>query len=202
VVLRNAFACGTVIAVALAGCGGSGHKASTTRSSSAAVSTTTRASTTAAPSGIAGGVLTKNELPGFATGSTTVYRSPSAWKNAGFPAPSGFVVGASEQLNGPGGSGGVSVIAQYRSARAARAMLAAEVQDFKANDATSYAPFPVTGIPGALGLGEKGSPAGINVAFASGDYIYLVGEAPPSVTARAEHALDVLAQHVYQRLKR
>lgn len=113
----------------------------------------------------------------------------------------GFVAGASEQLTGSGGLGGVSLVEQFRSAGAARAEMAAEVQRVKNNDGGYYSPFPVTGIPGARGLGENGSPPGINVAFTSGDYYYLVGEQPPSVTAGAEHSLNAAAQHLYQRLK-
>ncbi len=131
-----------------------------------------------------------------------MYRNQSAWKKAGWPDVKGFVTGAKENLAHAGGRAGVSAVALFDSANAARSQLGAELRTFKANDVGYYSPFRVTGIPGALGLAENGQPAGINVAFTSGDYFYLVGEQASSVTAAAKHSVELAAQHLYRRSKK
>ena len=59
--------------------------------------------------------------------------------------------------------------------------------------------FPVAGIPGALGLAETAQPPGVNVAFASGDYYYLVG-AQVSATASSEATIITAATLLYRRM--
>jgi hypothetical protein len=144
-------------------------------------------------------LLTDNEIPGFTAARPTVYRTESAWEKAGWPTVPGFVVGAKENLTHVGGRAGVSAVAKLRSASAARAELAAELRTFKSNDVGYYSPFRVTGIPGALGLAETGEPGGINVAFTSGHYFYVVGEEASSVTSAGEHSVELAAQHLYHR---
>lgn len=191
---RNAQFCVAFVTVALGG--GAVASAASTRSASTAVST---ASATALPSSLAGRLLTDNEIPGFTAARPTVYRTESAWEKAGWPTVPGFVVGAKENLTHAGGRAGVSAVAKFRSASAARAGLAAELRTFKSNDVGYYSPFRVTGIPGALGLAETGEPGGINVAFTSGHYLYLVGEQVSSVTSAGEHSVELAAQHLYHR---
>jgi hypothetical protein len=171
----------------------------------------TAATPGSAPAGITGRVLVDNELPGFTGSPPTVDRSASAWltdnqtpatqmaSETARLARLGFVAGVREDLTGPSGPG-LSIVERFRSPAAARAELAAELRTFKTAD-TTYTSFPATGIPGALGLGAEGSPSGINVAFTSADYYYLVGEEVPSMTAGAERTLVAAAQHLHHRLR-
>jgi hypothetical protein len=200
---------GGVATVMLAGCGGSSHKTSTAATSApgTTASTTTTASTST--SGFAGRVLTDNELNGFTGGRPLVYNTISRWlADRQIPANQvasetkrltglGFVAGASEDLTGPSG-GGVSMAEQFKTPRGARAELANEVKVFKAQ-ADGPKAFPVTGIPGALGLAATGAP-GVNVAFTSGDYYYLVGAIVPAVSASSEAAISTAAKRLYRRV--
>jgi hypothetical protein len=189
---RRAIAFGVVGAVLVAGCGGSGggHRTST--------------------AGFAGQVLTNSELPGFSGAKPTVQRGASAWLTD-IETPTrqtvsqraelnrlGFVAGVHKNLIGPRGRAGVSNVEAYRSPDAARAELAAEVRKLK--KISGYVPFPVTGIPGAVGIGFR-NPPGINVAFTSGDNFYVVGERLYSLTENAERMLIDAARHLYHRLK-
>ena len=70
---------------------------------------------------------------------------------------------------------------------------------FKATTASSYKAFPVTGIPGAVGWGQSGQQGGVNVAFASGDYFYLVGPQLPAA-ARSEAKVIAAAKRLYGRV--
>ena len=53
-------------------------------------------------------------------------------------------------------------------------------------------------IPHSAGFGGAGSNSGVNVAFAKGDYYYLVGEQPSAPANRA--AVIASAQKLYQRV--
>jgi hypothetical protein len=195
----------------LAGCGGSSHTTSSVLSTSVPVTTSTVATPDPAPTGLAGRVLANNELPGFIGGQPTVDGSASPWLTdnqtpAGQMASEarrlnrlGFVAGAREDLRGSG-EAGLSIVERFRSPAGARAELANELRTFKTAN-VGYTPFPVPGIPGALGLGGKAPPPGINVAFTSGDCYYLVGEEVPVMTAGAERSLVTAAQHLHSRLK-
>lgn len=61
---------------------------------------------------------------------------------------------------------GLSMVVQLGSPAAARQYLTIY------NGTGDTVPFPVSGIPGARGFGDRG---GINIVFADGDYAYLVG---------------------------
>ncbi len=68
-------------------------------------------------------------------------------------------------------------------------------------EASSVKPFPVTGIPGAIGFGGSGQgSSGINVAFDEGDYYYLVGQSVSALGPGPEHALIAAAQSLYHRV--
>jgi hypothetical protein len=195
----------------LAGCGGSSHKTSTAATRAPATTASTAATASTPTSGIASWVLTSNELPvGFTGSQPSVDNTISGWL-ADSQTPSsqvasetkrltrlGFVAGASENLTGPSG-GGVSIAEQFKTPGGARSELANEVKLFKANDAGYYEAFPVAGIPGAFGLAEAGQPPGVNVAFASGDYYYLVG-AQVSATASSEATIIAAARRLYRRV--
>jgi hypothetical protein len=85
----------------------------------------------------------------------------------------GFVAGLGEHLRWRANDiDGLSVTAQLNSADHARAYMKGV---YSADP--SYRPrFPVSGIPGAIGFGSiGGNGGGINVVFADGDFVYLVG---------------------------
>lgn len=96
---------------------------------------------------------------------------------------------------------GLSEVEQFRSARAARAEIAAESGPLPG--AGTYGTFTVPGIPGARGFSFlQGGSGGINIAFAKGPYFYLVGQETPgqeSVKA-ATAGLVAAAQHLYHRV--
>jgi hypothetical protein len=202
---------GVAAAILLTGCGSSGHKASTTAS-------TPRSSTAGAanppPSGIRARLLTKNELAGFNPVGVSVYKTPSDWISAG-QVPSdqataekamlsrdGFRIGVHEDLMSAG-TGGASIVEQFRSPAAARDALAFYVSQSKASAAAgfvgAYAPFKVSGIPGAVGFSLGGvNGGGINIVFSDGAYYYLVGQERGSQTAIAN--LTAAAQDLYHRV--
>jgi hypothetical protein len=112
----------------------------------------------------------------------------------------GFLVGAREDLMN-GGTPGLSTVQQFRSPAAARDALRLYVSQSKApgSPGGSYAPFKVSGIPGAVGFslgGAKGG--GINIAFTEGAYYYLVGQVGGSPQTIAN--LTAAAQHLYHRV--
>ena len=204
---RRVLLVGVVASVVLAGCGGSSHEPSTAATSAraATASTTTTAATPA--SGIASRVLASDELPGFKGSHTTVYNTASGWLAAETGATQvaasqtkpltrlGFVAAAREDLTGPGGRDGLSLVEQFKTPGGARSELANELSTFKAT-APGYQPFPVAGIPGARGYAAEGP--GLNLAFASGDYYYLVGEFVPAVSASSEATLIAAAKRLYR----
>jgi hypothetical protein len=75
---------------------------------------------------------------------------------------------------------GVSWVMQLRSPRSARAELAASLRGYKTKDSAmgaSISPFSIAGVPGARGFRSRGSgQVGENVFFASGSFLYLVGQ--------------------------
>jgi hypothetical protein len=207
--LRRVRLLGAVAFVLLAGCGGSSHKSSTAATSAPAANASTTTTTTAgAPtSGIASRVLASNELPGFKGSQPTVYNTASSWLAAQTGATQvaasqtkpltrlGFVAAATENLTGPSGRDGLSLVEQFKTPGGARSELANEVKMFTAT-VPEFKPFPVAGIPGAFGYSAGGP--GLNIAFASGDYYYLVGEFVTAVSASSEATLIAAAKRLYR----
>jgi hypothetical protein len=195
---------GVVAALMLASCGGSTHKTSTAATSATGSTTTTVGTPT---SGIASRVLASNELPGFKGGQPSVSNTVSAWL-ASLQTPSGqvasetrrltrlgFVAGARQDLTGPSGRDGLSMVEQFKTPSGAHSELSNELKLFQ-TITPGYEPFPVAGIPGAHGYAASGP--GLNIAFASGDYYYLVGEFVPSVSASSKATLIAAAQRLYR----
>ena len=199
--LRNVLLLGVVAFLVLAGCGGSSHKTST-----ASTASTANAST----SSIASHVLTSNELKGFTATHPSVENSARGWlASRGTPSSQiasetkrltrqGFVAGASQNLTGPSGDG-VSIAEQFKTPSGAQSELANELKMFKAQ-AAGPKTFPVAGIPGALGLAATGA-SGVNVAFTSGDYYYLLGAFVPAVNASSEATMVTAAKRLYRRVQ-
>jgi hypothetical protein len=200
--LRRVLLVGVVASLMLAGCGGSSHGTSTT--ATGAPATTAAGSPT---SGIASRVLASNELPGFKGSQPTVYNTASGWLAAQTGATQvaasqtkpltrlGFVAAATENLTGPSGRDGLSLVEQFKTPDGARSELANELKRFKST-APGYQPFPVAGIPGAHGYAAQGP--GLNIAFASGDYYYLVGAFVSAVSASSEATLVAAAKRLYR----
>jgi hypothetical protein len=177
-----------VASLVLASCGGSSHKNSTS---------------------IVTHLLTTNELPGFKGSRPSVYNTASGWLEqqtgsnqvaASETEPLtrlGFVAAASENLNGPSGNAGLSLVEQFKTPGGARSELADVLTEFKAT-VPGYEPFPVPGIPGAFGYAAAGP--GLNLVFASGDYYYLVGEFVSAVSPRSEATLIAAAKSFSRRV--
>lgn len=197
-------------AIVAAGCGGSHHAATTNTSTASSAATAPAAAP--APAGIRGRLLTTNELPGFKAAGVTVYETPSSWISAeqGLPAQQlaaekrmlvrdGFRGAARENLTS-GSTPGLSEVEQLRSPAAARDAFALYASQFKspAPSAGAYAPFKVSGIPGAVGFSLGGAGGGINIAFIRGPYYYLVGQIGGSKATIAN--LTAAAQHLYARV--
>jgi hypothetical protein len=202
--LKRSLLVGVAAPLVLASCGGSSDNAS-----SAATSATAAESST---SSIASHVLTRQEIPpGFTpnrplVGNTVKSYLAATQTPAGQVASEtkrltrlGFVAGAHEDLRGSGGNGGVSIAEQFKTPAGARGEVANALSLFKATTGSTYKAFPVTGIPGAIGLGQTGQPGGVNVAFASGDYFYLVGAQLPAA-AGSEAKVIAAAKRLYGRV--
>ena len=210
------------MSVLLAGCGNSTGK--TTRKADAAriAPAPQKASATAsapapvassARSGIRGRVLTPNELAGFRPAGLLVYETVGSWlageQQSGAQGAvekamldrDGFRAGAVENLTSTSREG-LSLAMQLRSPQAAHDALSFYVASFKApgSAAGAYAPFKVTGIPGAVGYSLGGASGGINIAFNAGDYYVLVGREGGDPTAIAN--LSAAARHLYGRVRR
>lgn len=176
------------------------------------------AARSAAPSGIRARVLASNELADFTSSGVSVFATVQKWlsnpndqQSAAQAAAEkamltrqGFKTGAVENLTGPSPNAGLSIVEQFRAARAARAALAFYVSQFKNPKAQSadgtYASFSVSGIPGAVGFTLGGASGGANIAFARGAYYYLVGREGGTRADRA--GLAAAARHLYRRMGR
>jgi hypothetical protein len=197
--LKRWLSVGVAACVLLAGCGGSSDKSSSSGATAPATPTT----------GIASRVLTGNELSRFKTSQPSVSNTVSRWVTSRQTPTQdvaaetkrltrlGFVAGASEDLSGSSGPG-LSTAEQFKTAGGARSELANEVKVFK-GQAEGPKTFAVAGIPGAVGLAATGA-GGVNVAFTSGDYYYLVGAFVTKVNASAEAAIGAAARHLYTRV--
>jgi hypothetical protein len=192
-----------------AGCGGSSHNTSAAGTKAPASTGSTATTVDASTSGIASHLLARNELKGFTGSHPSVYKTVSGWL-ANRETPSnkvasetkrltrlGFHSAASEDLTGASGVG-VSVAEQFKTPSGARSELANALKVFKA-EAAGYKPFPVAGIPGALGLAATGA-HGVNVAFTSADYYHLVGAFVPTVNASSEATIVAAAKRLYRRV--
>jgi hypothetical protein len=182
-----AAAAGTGITLALGACGGGGGGGHA--SSNPTTTTTVAGSSAHPPSEFAGRLLQDNELTGFLISDFSVYRTAGGFVSSEQLSPAaaaaetrmlarnGFRVAAEEDLNRHG-MAGLSLVERFGSPAAARTALRFYVAKFRrAGGANDFAFFPVAGVPGAVGfrLGGAGG-AGSNVAFADGDYYYLLGE--------------------------
>jgi hypothetical protein len=207
----------TMIALLPAGCGGSSQKPT---SAAAAPAPAGPPANVPLPPGaspaarhVFGRVLHVGDLPGL---------QPQGSRQVGFHAPSwvrgeelpqaqqaeliarlqrlGFVAGVRERLTPSAGGPGeaVSIVEQFRSARAAQEELAAEAQRLKALGQSEFA---VPAIPGARGVG---GPGGFNVIFGDSVYYYLVGAGFPPGARRApsQATLAVAARRLYLRVHR
>lgn len=201
---------GGVVVVLLGGCGGSSKSAGTHVSSTSAPASTSTTATTPA-SGLEARVLTSNELSGFTAQPAPVERNPRLYLIESSESGSqlaadtarlkrlGFKGAVSENLNAPG-QAGLSLVEQLGSVSAARSEVTGDIQHVKSQGGT-YATFPVSGIPGAIGFSLSSSQGdGINITWAAGPYFYLVGETISSLDKSSEEALNAAARHLYQRL--
>jgi len=100
---------------------------------------------------------------------------------------------------------GLSWVMQLRSPSAARAEVAGNVSDAKThtNAPATYSAFAVSSIPGAHGYQVGSATAGgMNVVFADGPFVYLVGvgwqSTPPSLPSRG--SLISAARKLYARV--
>ena len=87
------------------------------------------------------------------------------------------------------------MVEQFKTPGGARSELADQLKLFETTT-PGYQPFPVPGIPGAHGYAASGP--GLNVAFASGDYYYLVGEFAPAVSTSSEATIIAAAKRLYR----
>jgi hypothetical protein len=109
----------------------------------------------------------------------------------------GFVAAASLNLSSSQGDG-ISLVEQFRSPAGPRFELANTLATVNGGPAGQVR-FSVPGIPRSAGFGAPGSNSGVNVAFAGGDYYYVVGEQP---SARANRAgVIASAQKLYHRVR-
>jgi hypothetical protein len=140
-------------------------------------------------------------------GSAQVTSRVGAWSNtyASPAAPAtlkqiGFVAGLGEHLHWQVNDiDALSVTTQLDSASHARAYM----KTIYANDPSAQPRFRVTGIPGAIGFGVIiGNQGGINVVFADGDFVYLVGAGwgAPSKHPPTKAQLIAAARLLYHRV--
>ncbi len=112
----------------------------------------------------------------------------------------GFVAGLPERLRWEANDiDGLSVTAQLDSASHARAYM----KSVYSGDPSTRPRFPVSGIPGAIGFGSiVGGQGGINVVFADGDFVYLVGAGwgPSSQDPPTKAQLVAAAALLYHRV--
>jgi hypothetical protein len=200
--------------VVLAVCGSGGRVGASARPGFAASIGLVASKT---PSGIRRRLLESHDLSGFKPGSVATYSSAKQWVSSPNDEQSaaqtaaekamlireGFQAGAVEQLTNDGtGEQGLSTFEQFRSAVAARSALAYYISNLKkpAVQATdgAYKSFEVSGIPGAVGYSLGGTTGGSDVAFADGDYYYLLGR--EGATSHDVAGLRTAAQDLYRRV--
>jgi hypothetical protein len=194
----------------IAACGGSSHKTTTTHSVATSAPATPTTPSSASQAAITRRLLRGSEIPsGFSPAGPPSVTPTIQEFVASIQTPSpqvasvtarykrlGFVTAASQQLNGPGG-GGVSLVEQFHSAAAARSELANDLATFDGGPA-GRVNFRLPGVPNSGGFGGQGSGGGVNVAWAAGDYYYLIGEQANAPSNRA--GVIAAAQKLYHRL--
>jgi hypothetical protein len=136
---------------------------------------------TGSPLSLSERVLQPNELRGFVPMICPIPETDATRWGAGYLSvdglhANGFVAGLREQLHSQTlGADALSVVAQFRSAQAARAEMQHELAAMRVA-AGSYVAFPVENIPGARGFTfSSGGSTGYNVMFTDGPFQYLVG---------------------------
>jgi hypothetical protein len=213
---------GVVVAIVVAGCGGTSHKSSTTNT---ATSSSSRQLGPRAPAAFVSRLLAAEEMRGFVPQGQPAYASrPENWvvlalvpeaeqaeevaslKRLGFIAAARESLGPSAAQEAGSGAEGLSIVEQLRSASAARTRLAAVFEKQKASskpgELTTFALAP---LPGARGFAlANPQTTGVYVAFTSGPYYYLVGANWPA-TAGDEPVHGPLvaetAEHLYDRVR-
>jgi hypothetical protein len=145
----------------------------------------------AAPLRLQDRVVHAHQFVGFLPegGTQAVITDPSEWNAQSLIAvPTlrklGFARGIWESLRWPARNlPAVSAVAQFGSARAAQAVIAAHLAGVGENGGVKVTTFDVSGIPGARGFKAVGAAAtGFNVEFADGPYWYYLGEGFPTGT--------------------
>jgi hypothetical protein len=133
-------------------------------------------------------VLGSGDLSGYEPAlPIRVVRSPFVWAQRGLPyravqeaerlRGAGFVAGVSEELTRPDAHAqrqGLSMVVQFRTARAARAEQT-HLVEASSDPTTTVRSFAVPGIPGADGWDASAVGSdGVNVAFSDGRFTYVV----------------------------
>ncbi|HET9718571.1 MAG TPA: hypothetical protein VFP55_00685 [Solirubrobacteraceae bacterium] len=200
------------ITLAVGACGGGTHRTAPPKPAGHRATTTARTAPHPPP-GFAGRLLEDNELKGFLIGNITVYTTPSEFVSSEQLSPAEAAVetrmlarngfrGTAEETLDDRGVAGLSLAARFGSPAAARAALRYYVAKFRrlGGSAAEFALFPVAAVPGAVGfrLGSAGG-AGSNIAFADGDYYYLLGEegSGPAI----QGGLGAAAGSLYRRVR-
>jgi len=206
----------------LGACGSSTSTTASTAGSSTAAATSTPSTAAIPPNAppalraVAGRMLNAGDLTGFAPqGRRTIGMNASMWIAEEHLPPAeqtsetarlqhlGFATAVSERLApGSGPAEAISVVVLFHSAQAARSNVAAEVRRGTAAGASAFA---VPGIPGAGGFGgASAGSTGYNVAFAIGNYYYLVGAGYPTGAPNppTREGLIAAAQRLYARVHR
>jgi hypothetical protein len=144
-------------------------------------------------------VLRPNEFKGFTpTGAHPVIKGIGMWAGGYLPIAAlrknGFVAGVREQLHSRTlNADALSVAAQFKTAKGARAEVPAELSYFRTRIG-AYKPFNVPGIPGAHGYASTGGGAtGYNVLFSDGPFQYLVGTGFSSSAKKAPSKAELIA---------
>jgi hypothetical protein len=157
------------------------------------------------------------EFLGFTLKAPTSYKTAKAWVATGAHirltatqaraevarlTREGFKELLAEFLDSAQGPGsGLSWVMQLGSPASARAELAAEVRDEKAQGQAAET-FRVSAIPGAVGFGGSfGNSGGENIVFADGSFFYLVGNGWSGSTHNPRRAaLIEAATKLYKRV--
>jgi len=154
-------------------------------------------------------VLRPNEFKGFRPiGSHPLIKRIATWSGGYLPVAAlhknGFVAGVREQLHSRTlNADALSVAAQFKTAKGARAEILAELSYFRAR-VGAYEPFSVSTIPGAHGYESTGGGAtGYNVLFSDGRFQYLVGAGFSSSATKTPSKAQLIATaaELYHRVR-
>jgi hypothetical protein len=154
-------------------------------------------------------VLRPSEFKGFSSiGPHPVIRSASAWSGGNLPLAAlrknGFVAGVREELHARAlNADGLSVAAQFRTAKGAQAEVRAELAYFRRTNSLKH--FSVRGIPGAYGYSASSAGfRGYNVYFTDGAFQFLVGAGFSTTASKKPSKAKVIsaAAALYRRVHR